>query len=76
MRIPRDFSGPTVKQHWEENQSNYVLCAGYEDRFRGKGVCIELAVTGVVQAVDGGDGINAGLRVASDVRWITKRCHF
>lgn len=46
----------------------FVLCAGYEASPPGGGVCIELAVTGVVKEEDGGGGQKAGARVAREVR--------
>lgn len=45
----------------------FVLCAGYEDKIRGRGVCIELSVTGEVLAEDDGDAVKAAMRVAGDV---------
>ena len=65
MRVCLSFLS---EQHWEDNLDMFVLCAGYEASPPGSGVCIELSVTGMVKAEDGGDGQKAGARVARDVR--------
>ena len=56
------------RQHWEESQEFYVLCAGYKSDSGESGVCMELMATGPVKPEDGGDGRKAGERVAREVR--------
>lgn len=60
-------------QYWEDNLEMFVLCAGYERSPPGSGICIELSVTGMVKAEDGGDGQKAGARVAREVSELTRQ---